>query len=83
VLWRDSDNVIHPDRIGQRALAELGVWDEVDINCADVHGRKDWVPEREEPSITILSEERGYVTKVHPPQSLICAVLAPRESHLF
>ena len=50
---------------GQKALKELGVWDEVDRFCTTVVGRMDWAPgSGPDEGVERIFTDRPYLTKV-------------------
>eukprot|EP00282_Hemiselmis_andersenii_P005778 CAMPEP_0114150032 /NCGR_PEP_ID=MMETSP0043_2-20121206/22483_1 /TAXON_ID=464988 /ORGANISM="Hemiselmis andersenii, Strain CCMP644" /LENGTH=457 /DNA_ID=CAMNT_0001244729 /DNA_START=28 /DNA_END=1398 /DNA_ORIENTATION=- len=71
---KDSDEWGNPERSynvgingrGQTSLAKLGVWEDVDAVCADVTGRREWVPGKDGSTDINTSRKRGFNTKIVP-----------------
>jgi 2-polyprenyl-6-methoxyphenol hydroxylase-like FAD-dependent oxidoreductase len=55
---------------GQKALAEFGVWKEVEAVCTSVVGRRDWSPESED-GVERIFTDRPVTTQVLPRDKLV------------
>jgi kynurenine 3-monooxygenase len=55
---------------GQNALAQFGVWEEVETVCTSVVGRRDWSPESEE-GVERIFTDRPVTTQVLPRDKLV------------